>query len=176
MRNKGSGFLQHILGFLASVTKAKALALKSKTNALKARLLLLSLLRNRPLVVDSISHKLRNLLGPRQPGGSRGDGDGDGDGAVVVYADGMARELARGEEEDKYPDLAQSLSELEDLEDRGGSVIDQVKNSKQEGEDFVLENEIDRVADLFIRRFYRQIMMQKQLSLKRFNEALDRSP
>ncbi|XP_010028906.2 uncharacterized protein LOC104419077 [Eucalyptus grandis] len=181
MRNKGSGFLQHILGFLASVTKAKALALKSKTNALKARLLLLSLLRNRPLVVDSISHKLRNLLGPRQPGGSRGDGDG----AVVVYADGMARELARGElvevggaggEEDKYPDLAQSLSELEDLEDRGGSVIDQVKNSKQEGEDFVLENEIDRVADLFIRRFYRQIMMQKQLSLKRFNEALDRSP
>ncbi|KAF8013295.1 hypothetical protein BT93_I1211 [Corymbia citriodora subsp. variegata] len=189
MRNKASGFLKHVIGVFASLTKAKSLALKSKTNALKARVVLLSLLRNRRLLVDSISHKLHGLLAPREPGGGGGDDD-DRNQTVVVYANGMARELARGElvqcggaaggggggEEGKYPDLTHSLFELEDFEDPGGSVIDLVKNSKQEGEDFVLEDEIDRVADLFIRRFHRQIRMQTQLSLKRFNEALDRSP
>ncbi|XP_030450637.1 uncharacterized protein LOC115672822 [Syzygium oleosum] len=185
MRNKGSGFLKQILGALAGLTRAKSLALKSKTNALKARVLLLSLLRNRRLVVESISHKLHGLLGPREPGRRGGDEGEDGgeSAAVVVYAHGMARgELVRcgaagDEEAAKYPDHPrQSMFELEDFEDPGGSVIDLVKNSKQEGEDFVLEDEIDRVADLFIRRFHRQIRMQKQLSLKRFNEALDRSP
>lgn len=194
MRNKGSGFLKQIVGVLAGLAKVKSLALKSRTSALKARVVLLSLLRNKHLVVASISHKLQNLLGPREPG--RGDDDDgeedDGESAcrskaVVVYANGMARGRGGGElvecgaagadeGEDKYPDLTHSPFELEDFEDPGGSVVELVKNSKLEGEDFVLENEIDRVADLFIRRFHRQIMMQKQLSLKRFNEALDRSP
>ncbi|XP_030552651.1 uncharacterized protein LOC115756831 [Rhodamnia argentea] len=178
MRNKASGFLKHVIGVLAGLTKAKSLALKSKTNALKARVALLSLLRNRRLLVESISHKLQTLLGPRGHGGCEDGESADRSRAVVLYARGMAREPSArgGEEEDKYPDLTRSLSGLEDLEDPGGSVIDLVKNSKQEGEDFVLEDEIDRVADLFIRRFHRQIRMQKQLSLKRFNDALDRSP
>ncbi|KAI6700911.1 hypothetical protein NL676_015235 [Syzygium grande] len=196
MRNKAPGFLKQIVGALAGLTKAKSLAaLKSKANALKARVLLLSLLRNRRLAVESISHKLHGLLGPREPG-RRGGGGGGGEGedggesaaaVVVYYAHGMDRESARGElvrrygaagdeEAAKYRDPRQSMFELEDFEDPGGSVIDLVKNSKQEGEEFVLEDEIDRVADLFIRRFHRQIRMQKQLSLKRFNEALDRSP
>ncbi|KAI3409159.1 uncharacterized protein J3R85_019703 [Psidium guajava] len=172
MRNKASGFLKQIVGVLAGLTKARSLALKSKASALKARVALLSLLRNRRVPVESISHKLRALLGPR----------GDGEPAdVVVRSHRMAGgELVRrgaagdgggGEEDEKYPDPTH-----EDLEDPGGSVIDLVKNTKQEGEDFVLEDEIDRVADLFIRRFHRQIRMQKQLSLKRLNEALDRSP
>ncbi|KAL9458108.1 hypothetical protein AB3S75_007043 [Citrus x aurantiifolia] len=58
---------------------------------------------------------------------------------------------------------------------RGGSVIDLVKKSKPEGEEFRLEDEIDHLADLFIQRFHRQILMQKQLSFKRYQDMLDRS-
>ncbi|GLT81560.1 hypothetical protein SLE2022_000050 [Rubroshorea leprosula] len=61
-----------------------------------------------------------------------------------------------------------SHNEKEEFEDAaGGSVIDLVKLSKEEkGEEFRLEDDIDRVADLFIERFHRQMWMQKQLSLK----------
>ncbi|GLT68749.1 hypothetical protein SLA2020_409540 [Shorea laevis] len=62
-----------------------------------------------------------------------------------------------------------SHNEKEEFEDAAeGSVIDLVKLSKEEkGEEFRLEDDIDRVADLFIERFHRQMWMQKQLSLKR---------
>ncbi|XVF41108.1 hypothetical protein PTKIN_Ptkin01aG0254000 [Pterospermum kingtungense] len=78
------------------------------------------------------------------------------------------------EVEGKYPDPTHSLFDS----DPGGSVsvIDIVKNSKEDkGEEFKLEDEIDRVADLFIRRFHHQIRMQKQQSLKRHHEMLERS-
>ncbi|KAK4741082.1 hypothetical protein SAY87_024670 [Trapa incisa] len=81
------------------------------------------------------------------------------------------------DEDDKYPDLRHSMFESEEdvedllagLEDRGGSVIDLVKNSKEEaGEAFSLEDVIDQVADLFIKRFHREMRIQKQHSFKDF--------
>ena len=67
----------------------------------------------------------------------------------------------------KYPDLTHTMFESDDLE-IGGSVIDLVKSSKEEaGQEFKMEDEIDHMADLFIRKFRRQIMQQKQDSLKR---------
>lgn len=67
----------------------------------------------------------------------------------------------------KYPDLTHTMFESDDLE-IGGSVIDLVKSSKEEaGQEFKMEDEIDHMADLFIRKFRRQIMLQKQDSLKR---------
>jgi len=45
--------------------------------------------------------------------------------------------------------------------------------SAAEGE-FRLEDEIDRVADVFIRRFHEQMMLQKLESFKRFCEMLER--
>ena len=51
-----------------------------------------------------------------------------------------------------------------------------VKNCKEnEGQDFKLEDEIDHVADLFIKRFRRQILLQKFESFKRIQEMLGRS-
>ncbi|CAL4887723.1 unnamed protein product [Urochloa decumbens] len=43
-----------------------------------------------------------------------------------------------------------------------------------EGESFRLEDEIDRVADVFIRRFHDQMKLQKLESFKRFCEMLER--
>ena len=78
-------------------------------------------------------------------------------------------------DDDKYPDLTHSLFD-EDDEDDGGSIIDMVKNSKEnEGKDFKLEDDIDHVADLFIKRFRRQILLQKLDSFKRIQELLGRS-
>lgn len=76
------------------------------------------------------------------------------------------------DDDDKYPDLTHTLFDSEDL-DLGGSVIDLVKNSKEEaGEEFKLEDEIDLAADLFILKFRRQMVLQKQESLKRKREIM----
>ncbi|KAI6686778.1 hypothetical protein NL676_032691 [Syzygium grande] len=60
-------------------------------------------------------------------------------------------DMTMHEADAKYPDLRHSLfDEEEDDVDLGGSVIDLVKNAKEEGDEFCLEDEVDHVADLFI--------------------------
>lgn len=77
-------------------------------------------------------------------------------------------------DDDKYPDLTHTLFDSEDL-DLGGSVIDLVKNSKEEaGKEFKLEDEIDFAADLFIMKFRRQMVLQKQESFKRKREMQEK--
>lgn len=84
------------------------------------------------------------------------------------------------DDEDKYPDLRHSLFDDEedrdelDLGDPNGSVIDLMRNSKEEGEDFKLEDEIDQAADLFILKFHKRMKFQKLESFKRFQEMLQR--
>lgn len=78
------------------------------------------------------------------------------------------------DDDDKYPDLTHTLFDSEGL-DFAGSVIDKVKNCKEEaGKEFKLEDDIDEVADLFIRRFKRNIILQKQDSLKRKREMVQK--
>ncbi|KAB1200611.1 hypothetical protein CJ030_MR0G006833 [Morella rubra] len=141
---------------------------------------------------SSISHKLHALLGHHGKHPNDEDDAGGQSKAIVPYKDNinaMANESLPDptqtelleeknhlyldevdeEDDDKYPDLTHSLFKSEDMdfEDPGGSVIDLVKNSREEvGKEFSLEDEIDRVADLFIRRFHRQMRMQKQPSFK----------
>lgn len=54
-----------------------------------------------------------------------------------------------------------------------GSAMMEVARGAAEGE-FRLEDEIDRVADVFIRRFHDQMKLQKLESFKRFCEMLER--
>ncbi|OMO98521.1 hypothetical protein CCACVL1_04201 [Corchorus capsularis] len=192
------------------MAKAKTLALKSKTKAIKTRLVIFSLLQNKKLLMTSISQKLNALMGHTHNNDHdtklQLEDDVAGDGseeqqrqAIVLYnrknamwvpstsappqtADETTAEIQMAlqaedeEEEDKYPDLTHSLFESEEMEfeqNPGGSVIDIVKHSKEDkGEEFRLEDEIDRVADLFIRRFHRQMRLQKQLSLKRHHDEM----
>ncbi|XP_050231712.1 uncharacterized protein LOC126680606 [Mercurialis annua] len=202
LKSKASKFLKRITFVLASMAKAKTLALKNKTNALRTRFMIFSLLRDKKLLMTSISHKLQALMGQQEHDQKQEEDASieDQSKAIVLYNHrtmaisnpSQTQLLENGEYfygygscgfeegedgEEKFPDLTHSLFDSEDVEfeDPGGSVIDLVKNSKKEGEEFKLEDEIDHVADLFIKRFHRQMRMQKQLSIKRHQEMLDRS-
>ncbi|TYJ05281.1 hypothetical protein E1A91_A12G153900v1 [Gossypium mustelinum] len=205
MKNKATGLLKQLIAGLTTMAKAKTMALKSKTKAIKARLVIFSLLQNRKFLMSSFSEKLNALMGHNDKISKELEDDDCGDQqgqAIVLYNSNNAMWLPStaetkyddqeeeeeeeygdgdgddGEAEEKYPDLTHSLFESGEMElgDPGSSVIDIVKNSKTDkGEEFRLEDEIDRVADLFIKRFHRQMRLQKQLSLKRRQEMMETS-
>ncbi|KAH9743029.1 hypothetical protein KPL70_003166 [Citrus sinensis] len=209
MKNKASGFLKKIITVVTAMAKAKSLALKTKTRDIRTRLIIFSLLRNKKILMSSVSEKLRALMGQQDHHhyhhSKKKDEDEDDEveeesKAIVVHDNDavyssvheslpnpthteVADDFENQEEEcgendeNKYPDLTHTLSDDMELENggRGGSVIDLVKKSKPQGEEFRLEDEIDHLADLFIQRFHRQILMQKQLSFKRYQDMLDRS-
>ncbi|TYH39325.1 hypothetical protein ES332_D12G172300v1 [Gossypium tomentosum] len=206
MKNKSTGLLKQIIAGLTTMAKAKTMALKSKTKAIKTRLVIFSLLQNRKFLMSSFSEKLNALMGHNAKISKELEDDDCGDQqsqAIVLYNSNNAMWLpstaetkyddqeeeeygdgdgdgdeAEAEAGEKYPDLTHSLFESGEMElgDPGSSVIDIVKNSKTDkGEEFRLEGEIDRVADLFIKRFHRQMRLQKQLSLKRRQEMMETS-
>ncbi|KAI3967322.1 hypothetical protein MKW92_034782 [Papaver armeniacum] len=170
MKTKASNFLKQILNVLSTVVKAKSLAIKTKTSAMKTRLLIFSLLKtNRKVLVGNITHKIHALIShlDSKKHDDNNAVDEDKSKAIVLYNPSL-------------PDLTHGLFDLEDDDfvDQAGSVIDLVKNAKEEdGKNFSLEDEIDTVADLFIRRFHRQMKMQKQESFKRrYQELLANEP
>uniref|UniRef100_A0A7N0VL84 DUF761 domain-containing protein n=1 Tax=Kalanchoe fedtschenkoi TaxID=63787 RepID=A0A7N0VL84_KALFE len=180
MKSKASSFIKHVLSVIKAMAKAKALALKHKTGALKTRLMIFSVLKNRKMLMSSISSKLQALTGHS---GDEGEVEDQSKAANVICNALKRRSLpspayqdGEGDDGERFPDLTHSLFDSEDdFEDPGGSVIDIVKHSKEGGgEEFKLEDEIDQVADLFIKRFHRQMRMQKQLSLKRYQEMLQK--
>lgn len=195
MKNKAPMLLKQIIAALKSMAKSKALALKTKTNAIRARLIIFSLLRNKKFLMSSISQKFQSALShrsrPKEESFIEDGIDQSKDMAICNENDNFYEDFQspmrinmngesgedgyescyrfeEEEEEDKYPDLTHTMFEGEDL---GGSVIDMVKNSKEEaGEEFKLEDEIDHVATLFIRRIRKQMILQKQHSIKRHQE------
>ncbi|XAR48264.1 hypothetical protein NMG60_11031021 [Bertholletia excelsa] len=210
MKNTNTGssaavFLKHIISMLCSMTKAKSVAIRDKTNALKARLVVLSLMKQRKFSLGAISHKFQAILGHQEKRSQEDEErEGDQSKAIVLYnasapssssstqaqpqmledQDSAVQEEYQyygyyNEDDDKYPDLRHSLFEEEDdeldLGDPNASVIDLVRNSKEEGEEFRLEDEIDQVADLFIMKFHKRIRLQKLESFKRYQEMLQRS-
>ncbi|CAF2144012.1 BnaAnng08000D [Brassica napus] len=180
---KATALMKHVVALLSSAAKAKSIAIKNKTNAFKTRLLMLSLVKHEKLGFRSISNKIHNLLGHSDQ--EQGDDhDQDNSKAIILYNNGEVTHCesydVQDEENDKYPDLRHTLFEGEedfgDMEEgQGSSVIDMVRNSKEEeGKSFKLEDEIDHVADLFISRFHKQMKLQKLLSFKRYQEMLAR--
>ncbi|KAJ0253016.1 hypothetical protein HA466_0121180 [Hirschfeldia incana] len=179
---KATALMKRIVALLSSVAKAKSIAVKNKTSAFRTRLVVLSLVKPKNLGFGSISNKIHNLLGHSDD--QEHDQDQDNSKAIILYNSGASTvahqesyDVLDQEENDKYPDLRHTLFEGDEnfgeLEE--GSVIDMVKNSKEEeGESFKLEDEIDHVADLFISRFHKQMKLQKLLSFKRYQEMLAR--
>ncbi|KAJ0101308.1 hypothetical protein Patl1_05631 [Pistacia atlantica] len=157
------------------------MSVKNKTSAVKARLIMFSLMKSKKVLLGTISNKIHGILGHHD------DHEADQSKAIVLCNAIAATEPTQSSSSDndndneKYPDLTHSLFNEEGFEfdddddDQGGSIIDLVKNSKEEGgEDFSLEEEIDHVADLFIKRFHKQMRLQKLQSFKRFQEMLAR--
>ncbi|KAF6134033.1 hypothetical protein GIB67_038324 [Kingdonia uniflora] len=186
MKNRASVFLKEIISVLKAVIKSKSMALKSKTRDIKTRLIIFSLLRNKKDIMGSISDKIHSLLQQQRSPPTYNAAEGSKGKAIVVYETttpsetipdnhSCTYEVVNQEyyelEDDKYPDLTHTL-----FDDETQSVIDLVKNSKEGvGKEFILEDEIDNVADLFIRRFHHQMRLQKQESFKRYQEMLQRS-
>ncbi|KAK9120276.1 hypothetical protein Scep_018369 [Stephania cephalantha] len=180
------------MSVVRSIVKAKSMALKSKTSAIKTRLIILSLLKNKKVqLTAAISHKLHALIGNNNDQDKIINDDDDREDqisnskAIVVYnyedenSSASIELVAMGgtdDVDDKYPDLTHSLfdSDAEEEEESGTSVIDLVRNSKENAQDFSLEDDIDEVADLFIKRFHRRIKLQKLESFKSYQQMLQR--
>ncbi|KAG5249602.1 DUF761 domain-containing protein [Salix suchowensis] len=189
MKSKASVLLKQMMSLLSSIPKAKSLAIKTKTSALKTRAIVLSLMRSKRVLVGSISSKIHRILGQPEKD-SEDDDNGDQSKAIVLYCNATANESLSScsqmagtgndeatnhcyyydDDDDKYPDLTHSLFDEDNFDDPGGSIIDLVKNSREDGKDFSLEDEIDHVADLFIMRFHKQMRLQKLESFKRNQE------
>lgn len=202
--------VKQIVSLLRSMARAKSMAIKTKTDAIRARIEVFSLLRNKKLSLVAFSRKIHSLL----PGGHQGKIKTDEDPATTnlqlqCCSSSSSHEpqlqVSRDDEvsdiccinayysqpdyhdEDPYPDLTHSLFDESDAYDddldqlvlkgdANASVIDLVKNSKENGgENFSLEAEIDHAADLFIMKFHKKMRMQKLESFKRYQEMLERS-
>ncbi|KAG8083191.1 hypothetical protein GUJ93_ZPchr0015g6685 [Zizania palustris] len=194
MKSKASTFLKQLLSTIVAVVKARSTAVRAKTSAMKTRLLIFGVLRNRKLLVSAINHKIHAIMGQDSGSGqyngaitSNGEED-SGKKAIVLYSAPSfltyrsEDHYASGEEDsDDYltHSLFQEEEEEEDddeLVNAPGSVIDLVRDAKEgDGGEFRLEDEIDHVADVFIRRIHKQLKLQKLESFKRLCEMLERS-
>ncbi|GFZ07018.1 hypothetical protein Acr_18g0011880 [Actinidia rufa] len=155
--NSAAIFFKHIISVLCSITKAKSVAIRNKTNAVKARIVVLSLLKNKKFSLASISHKIQAMLKDKKSGSH--DDDVDQSKAIVLYnASGPSSSTDHTAHQDQYyyyynynhddndqhQDLTHSQFNNEeegeqeddddelDLGDPNGSVIDLVRNSKME--------------------------------------------
>lgn len=204
--------LKQMLAALSAMAKSKSGALRRKTDALRTRLIIFSLLHHdKKFFVSTLSHKLQNFLlhqhhhhhhhDEEKPHEEADDADlaaeQPSENDIVSYCTSEAlvhepmpvpthcepakyeeEEDGGGDDEDdeKCLDLTHTLFDDSDDSSSGGSVIELARHSREDrGEEFVLENEIDHVADLFIKRFHRQMKLQNMESLKNYQEMLQRS-
>ncbi|EMS57610.1 hypothetical protein TRIUR3_07062 [Triticum urartu] len=195
MKAKASTFFKQMLSTIVAVVKAKSTAVRAKTSTLKTRLLVLGILRNRKLLVSAINHKIHAIMGQddharKEEAAQQDDGANK---AIVLYTspsyvterdvEEAAAEEQEEEEESDDEYLTHSLFREEDDDDdelvnAPGSVIDVLRDAMEkegEGAEFRLEDEIDHVADVFIRRIHKQLKLQKLESFKRFCEMMERS-
>ncbi|RCV33277.1 hypothetical protein SETIT_7G071000v2 [Setaria italica] len=193
MKTKASAFLKQMVSTIVAAVKAKSTAVRVKTSALKTRLLILGILRNKKMLMAAINHKIHAIMGNQHQqqladkDAATGDGDDSAKKAIVLYAapsfsdaELVAHEVEAQDEEDSDDYLTHTLfaEEEDELVSAPGSVIDVMRDAREredgEGAEFRLEDEIDHVADVFIRRIHRQLKLQKLDSFKRLCEMLER--
>ena len=84
MKTKASRFFKQMVSTIMAVVKAKSTAMRVKASALKTRLLIFGILRNKKLLMTAISHKIHAIMGQQQKQGGDDDGGGSGK-AIVIY-------------------------------------------------------------------------------------------
>ncbi|URE19672.1 hypothetical protein MUK42_10797 [Musa troglodytarum] len=162
---------------LAALLKAKTLAVKNKAGLTKTRLAFLGMLSKRKVLASAVSNKIHALKGHDGGGGSGQALEGYSKAMVMYNAAGEEevfsspadhRESLEHVEEDEYPDCGlDDEDEDDELMDSPCSAMDLVRSSEEDGLEFNLEGEIDRAADVFIRRFRREMRLQAQESPKK---------
>lgn len=198
MKNKALALVQRLKLLLNSIAAVKMLSVRRNIGVVRARLHALSWMSTRKLSLGSIPVRLHALVDKKVEDKHAEDEDPtnatdlvgnesilnagdevievcvdddagakDDEGDAIVYGD---YECDQGYGDSMVNDADEDMDGLV-----GGSIIEMAKRAKEnEGQDFSLEGEIDHVADLFIKRFHKQIRLQKMESFKRYQEMLER--
>ncbi|KAL6899876.1 hypothetical protein ACP4OV_006534 [Aristida adscensionis] len=228
---KASKYLKQLFSAIVAAVKG------TRAGSLRTRLLILSILRNKKLLVSAIQSKINAIMGGAAGGSSSSGGHGYGNALAAahhaagehVHGDGQHLLLGGGggrkaavlqslpsfvvEQETRAVVLLSSLPSFaldrdggaaglarsplsgggdhQEPEDNDGDDIGEKQlavdvapavsatelargAAEGGGAEFRLEDEIDRVADVFIRRFHDQMKLQKLESFKRFCEMIER--
>uniref|UniRef100_A0ACD5X2L4 Uncharacterized protein n=1 Tax=Avena sativa TaxID=4498 RepID=A0ACD5X2L4_AVESA len=195
---KASKFLKQLFSAIVAAVKERSMAMRSKTSAVRTRLIIFSILRNKKLLMSAINSKIHSIVG----GGSQDDGNG-GNHLVAAVGSGGGRKAAMlqnlpsfvllnslpsfsmgvgsgsplvmvSSEEEKEEGGKGVTNQLQLANAPSGSVVDLARSAAERGGiEFRLEDEIDHVADVFIRRFHDQMKLQKLESFKRFCEMIE---
>lgn len=114
------------------------------------------------MLLSAVSDNIQSLLG-QQIG--RGTG-----GRAIALVDASNEEMfssphrtesVESAEDDNYDDFMHSFFDDHDEEEE-----DEDDDSKGNGSEISLEDDVDHAADVFIRRFHRQMRLEKKESLK----------
>ncbi|GFQ01133.1 hypothetical protein PHJA_002257200 [Phtheirospermum japonicum] len=133
------------------------LAIKAKMKAIETRLIIHSLL----LQDNKLIRHLGRYLDLPNNTTVEDDDHYQSPNSVATTPDDKKMEI--DVEDEECSDLRHTA--FEDEDHYSVSVIEMVKNAKEgQGKEFRLEDDIDQVADLFIRRFHHQIQLQKHHS------------
>ncbi|CAM0877424.1 unnamed protein product [Alopecurus aequalis] len=199
---KASMFLKHLFSAIVAAVKGRSAATRTKTSAVRTRLVIFSILRNKKLLMSAINTKIQAIMGGRSQDGNHpveaasGPSSGGGRKTAAVLQNlpsfvllnslpsfAMGRDGGGGSdsplvmvrsEEEREKGMAKQLQQLANAPP--GSVVDLARGAaEQGGVELRLEDEIDHVADVFIRRFHDQMKLQKLESFKRFCEMLERN-
>ncbi|KAH7663975.1 hypothetical protein IHE45_14G091300 [Dioscorea alata] len=179
MKSSATTFFKRVFSVLGTMVKAKSAALKSKTNALKTRLIILSLLQDKRVLMTAISHKIHALMGEKEKEKEEKEEKddeecgSDGEHSCIDKLLNCLSCLERDENTGETECLVEP-EEDEEVDNGEGSAADFVRSFRKNDSEFNLEDEIDHVADVFIKRFHNQMRMQKQESFKRYQEMLER--
>ncbi|CAL9037044.1 unnamed protein product [Musa banksii] len=165
MKNGAATLLKHIATVLAATVKSKSMALKNKAIATRTRLTVFRLLRSKKVLLSAVSNNIQSLLGQQIGGGTGGRAIALFDAAnAEVFSSPHRTESVESAEDDNYDDLMHSLIDDHDEEE------DEDDDSKGNGSEISLEDDVDHAADVFIRRFHRQMRLEKKESLKMYRE------
>ncbi|KAE8785406.1 hypothetical protein D1007_40895 [Hordeum vulgare] len=202
---KAARFLKQLFSAIVAAVRERSPAARARTGAARTRLVFFGILRNKKLLRDAINSKIHAIVGGGSGSGQQlvaASGGGSRTVAVLeklpsFVADqgrraavllnslpsfAMGREggtgspLVGGGEDEKEEADEGVKKQLQLASAQPGSVIELARGAAERGgAEFRLEDEIDHVADVFIRRFHDQMKLQKLESFKRFCEMLERN-
>jgi len=165
---------EEVWSVLSTVLKSKSNTVKGKTaHALKTKIAILGHIKNKK-IFGAISHKMNSLFGLEE---SRGNYSSDNNTALTTYyafapVDEIPCEDLQ-EREQELEHLSHAILESESPSDNPRNSVSAIESSRMST--CPAEDEIDILAETFIRRFRSQMLLQKQNSFQRYREMLDRS-
>lgn len=166
--------VRQVWSVVSGVLKSKSSVVKGKAaHAMKSKIAVLGLIKNKKLYV-AISQKMNSLFGHEE--------------SQSYSSNNMALTVYHASASDEMPcevlqQCEQQLDYLSEAPSESDTPLVSTINSVCVTEDRLcrysdvgqLEDEIDILADAFIRRFRAQMYLQKQDSFKRYRDMLNRS-